>query len=190
MLYGLLYSFSLWGMASVATFLIVLLKDGGAAVYRVWKPSSLPPMIPNIHLRASPLATRREFLRWTFGAVAGSPVGVFVYGAAVGKERYEIVEHTMMLPRLSPRLHDLRLVQLTDIHVGNFMKQDKLERYVHVVNDLRPDIVALTGDFIGSSPHFIPPVRLRWGRSRPERGCSPAWATMNIGLARIASPRP
>jgi predicted MPP superfamily phosphohydrolase len=155
-LYGLLYPFSLWGMASVSTFLIVLLKDVGSAVYRVWKPPSPPPRVPDVRLRGSPLATRREFLRWTFGAVAVSPAGVFAYGAAVGKEHYEIVERTMLLPRLSPRLHGLRIVQLTDIHVGNFMKQDKLERYVRVVNDLQPDIVALTGDFIGSSPHFIP----------------------------------
>jgi predicted MPP superfamily phosphohydrolase len=155
-LFGLLYPFSLWGMASVSTFLIVVLKDVGTAVYRVWMQPSPPPMVSDMGLRGSPLATRRDFLRWTFGAVAVSPVGVFAYGAAVGKEHYEIVEHTMILPRLSPRLHGLRIVQLTDIHVGNFMKQDKLERYVRVVNNLQPDIVALTGDFIGSSPHFIP----------------------------------
>jgi uncharacterized protein len=155
-LYGLLYPFSLWGMASVSTFLIVLLKDFGTILYRAWKRLSPPPTFPDQRLCGSALTTRREFLRWAFGAVAVSPVGVFAYGAAIGKERYEIAEHTMTLPRLSPRLRGLRIVQLTDIHVGNFMKQDKLERYVRAVNDLQPDIVALTGDFIGSSPHFIP----------------------------------
>jgi predicted MPP superfamily phosphohydrolase len=113
-------------------------------------------MVPVGGPRSSPLASRWDFLRWTFGAVAVSPVGVFAYDAAVGKEHYEIVEHTLMLPRLSPHLHGLRIVQLTDLHVANFLKQDKLEQYVRVVNDLQPDIVALTGDFIGSSPHFIP----------------------------------
>jgi predicted MPP superfamily phosphohydrolase len=155
-LYGLLYPFSLWGMASIATFLIVLLKDVGGILYRVCKPPSPAPLFADKHLGGSPLPTRREFLRWTFGAVAVSPLGVFAYSAAIGKERYEIVEHAITLPRLSPRLHGLRIVQLTDIHVGNFMKRDKLERYVHAVNDLQPDIVALTGDFIGSSSHFIP----------------------------------
>lgn len=156
MLYGFLYPFSLWGMASVSTFLIVFFKDGGAMLFHLWKRPPLPQVVADKPLRSSPLATRREFLRWTFGAVAVSPAGVFAYGAAIGKERYEIVEHTITLPRLSPRLHGLRIVQLTDIHVGNFMKQDKLEWYVRAVNDLQPDIVALTGDFIGSSPHFIP----------------------------------
>lgn len=85
-----------------------------------------------------------------------SPIGLFTYGAAVGKERYEIVERHVDIPRLSSRLRGLTVVQLTDIHVGNFMRQEKLERYMRVVNELKPDLIALTRDFIGSSPQFIP----------------------------------
>jgi len=157
-LYGLLYPFSLWGMASVLTFLIVFAKDSGAALLRLWKrlPSARVISDHPLPVPEPPCATRREFLRWSFGAVVVSPTGVFAYGAAIGKERYEIVERAVTLARLSPELRGLRLVQLTDIHVGNFMKQQKLEWYVRAVNDLHPDIVALTGDFIGSSPHFIP----------------------------------
>ncbi len=168
-LYGLLYPFSLWGMASVSSFLIVFCKDVVAVLLCRWQR---PPFLqgPDNPLRSSPQATRREFLRWTFGAVAVSPVGVFVYGAAIGKEHYEIIEHTITLPRLSPRLHGLRLVQLTDIHMGNFMKPDKLEWYVRAVNDLQPDIVALTGDFIGSSPHFIPACAATLGKIEAREG--------------------
>jgi uncharacterized protein len=155
-LYGLLYPFSLWGMISVSTFLIVCARDLSAAVLRLWR--HVPPArgTPDKSLAEPPHTTRREFLRWSFGAVALSPAGVFAYGAAIGKERYEIVERTITLPRLSPRLQGLSIVQLTDIHVGNFMKQAKLEWYVREVNELNPDVIVLTGDFIGSSPHFIP----------------------------------
>jgi predicted MPP superfamily phosphohydrolase len=155
-LYGLLYPFSLWGMASASTFLLVVVKDVGAALVRCWQRSSPTAVVPANPLQDLPCTTRREFLRWSFGTVAVSPAGMFAYGAAIGKERYEIVQRTITLPNLSPRLRGLRIVQLTDIHVGNFMKQDKLAWYVRAVNDLTPDIVALTGDFIGSSPHFIP----------------------------------
>lgn len=155
-LYSLLYPFSLWGMISVSTFLIVLVRDLGVTVFTLWRRGS-PAHGPSDKPLAEPLCTtRREFLRWSFGAVASSPVGIFTYGAAIGKERYEIVERTIRLPRLSPMLAGLRIVQLTDIHVGNFMKQAKLEWYVRAANDLNPDLVALTGDFIGSSAHFIP----------------------------------
>jgi uncharacterized protein len=155
-LYGLLYPFSLWGIVSVSTFLIVFVGDLSAAVLhlsRLMPPACGMPDKPH----PGPLSTtRREFLRVSFGAVALSPAGVCAYGAVIGKEHYEIVERSVTLRRLSPRLKGLRIVQLTDIHVGNFMKQAKLEWYVRAVNDLHPDIVALTGDFIGSSAHFIP----------------------------------
>ena len=80
----------------------------------------------------------------------------FMYRWPEQKEHCEIVERSVTLRRLSPRLNGLRLVRLTDIHVGNFMKQAQLEWYVRAVNELHLDIVALTGDFIGASPHFIP----------------------------------
>jgi predicted MPP superfamily phosphohydrolase len=155
-LYGILYPFSLWGLASVPTFLIVFLKDAGAAFLRCWKRLQSKPPATLMPLQGAHHPTRRDFLRWSFGAAAMSPIGVFAYGAAVGKERYEISERAVKLRRLHAPLHGLTVVQLSDIHVGNFMKQDKLERYVQVVNGLKPDLVALTGDFIGSSPEFIP----------------------------------
>jgi uncharacterized protein len=159
-LYGILYPFSLWGLASVPTFLIVFLTDAGAAFLRGWKRLQSEPSATPIPLQEAQRATRREFLRWSFGAATMSPIGVFAYGAVVGKERYEIVERPITLPRLDSSLHGLTIVQLTDIHVGNFLKQEKLERYVRVVNGLKPDLVALTGDFIGSSPEFIPACAL------------------------------
>ena len=36
------------------------------------------------------------------------------------------------------------------------VEQAKQEWYIRAVNDLRPDLIALTGDFIASSVHFIP----------------------------------
>jgi uncharacterized protein len=155
-LYGLLYPFSLWGLASVTSFLIVFVKDASATLIRLYKRLFAAQPTAQSRFTDTSHATRRDFLRWGFGAMAASPVAVFTYGAAIGKERYEIVEHTVELARLSPRLQGLTVIQLTDIHVGNFMKQDKLERYVRVVNERRPDLVVLTGDFIGSSPQFIP----------------------------------
>jgi predicted MPP superfamily phosphohydrolase len=155
-LYGVIYPLSLWGLASVASFVIVAIKDVGVALVRLWRrwqaAQTAAPTVP----QASQATTRRDFLRWGFGAAAASPVAVFTYGAAVGKERPEIVERRLEIPSLAPVLRGLTIVQLTDIHVGNFMRQDKLERYVRLVNELRPDLVALTGDFIGSSPQFIP----------------------------------
>lgn len=44
-----------------------------------------------------------------------------------------------------------RIVQLTDIHVGPILKKDYVQRITDKTNLLRPDLVAITGDFVDGS---------------------------------------
>ncbi len=43
---------------------------------------------------------------------------------------------------------DLRIVQFADSHVGATFHADGLLRYVHEINELHPDLVLITGDFV------------------------------------------
>lgn len=43
---------------------------------------------------------------------------------------------------------DLRIVQIADAHVGTTFSGDGLMRYVNEINALKPDVVAVTGDFV------------------------------------------
>jgi uncharacterized protein len=49
---------------------------------------------------------------------------------------------------LSPALAGLRIVQISDLHVGPTIGAGYVNRVVDLANDLRPDIVALTGDVV------------------------------------------
>jgi predicted MPP superfamily phosphohydrolase len=51
----------------------------------------------------------------------------------------------------------LTIVQLSDIHIGPFMSGEELREYVDAVNRLKPDLVALTGDFVTGSPNEASP---------------------------------
>lgn len=67
---------------------------------------------------------------------------------------------------LAPALVGLRIVQLTDVHVGNLIRSDFVRQMVEKVNDLHPDLVAITGDLVdGSVPelaaHTAPLAGLR-----------------------------
>lgn len=75
-------------------------------------------------------------------------VGVGV-AEAIGTLRVKRVE--IPLARLSPTLDGLRLVQLTDVHVGPTIGRDHIVRMVAQVNALLPDIVAITGDLVDGS---------------------------------------
>jgi predicted MPP superfamily phosphohydrolase len=81
--------------------------------------------------------------------VLSAGVGAFAVRAAVGPVAVKRVD--VPLTRL-PRAHDgLRIVQLTDIHVGPTIGRGFVEDLVRRTNALSPDIVAITGDLVDGS---------------------------------------
>lgn len=80
-------------------------------------------------------------------------------------ERQEI-----FLQRLPKKLDGLRLVHLSDFHYGPLVNPKHLERAVKAANDLRPDIVALTGDYISQDRMYAAPCAEVVGKLRARHG--------------------
>ena len=55
------------------------------------------------------------------------------------------------LSRLPPALDGLRIVQVTDLHIGPFLGGNWLRRVVDKVNALKPDLIVITGDLVDGS---------------------------------------
>lgn len=55
------------------------------------------------------------------------------------------------LKRVPKRLDGLRIIQLSDVHVGPTLGRAFVERVVATVNALSPDLVAITGDLVDGS---------------------------------------
>jgi len=55
------------------------------------------------------------------------------------------------LSRLPPALDGLRIVQITDLHIGPFLGGNWLRRVVDKVNALKPDLIVITGDLVDGS---------------------------------------
>jgi predicted MPP superfamily phosphohydrolase len=95
--------------------------------------------------------TRRDFLKLlktaaidlTSLAIGGSGYGLFV---APGQVKIESVR--LKLGKLSPAFHGIRIVQLSDIHMGGWMDAERFQRIVDIVMSQQPDLVFLTGDFL------------------------------------------
>jgi predicted MPP superfamily phosphohydrolase len=100
---------------------------------------------------------RRDFLKKGMVAAAAAPFAVSGYGVVFGPRRFEVDHFRLPVAGLSSALSQLTIVQLTDIHVGPFMPKEELLAYVEAVNRLRPDLVALTGDFVAASPTEVAP---------------------------------
>ena len=82
----------------------------------------------------------------------------------------EITEANIWLRRLAAAHDGLKIVHLTDIHHSLFTPLEDVQRAVHLANLLRPDIVALTGDYVTLSPSYIWPVARALGKLRARQG--------------------
>jgi uncharacterized protein len=80
-------------------------------------------------------------------------------------ERQEI-----FLQRLPAKLDGLRVVHLSDLHYGPLVNPKHLERAVNAANDLRPDLIALTGDYISQDRIYAAPCAEVVGRLRARYG--------------------
>jgi len=69
--------------------------------------------------------------------------------AARGTPSIERVE--VKVPGLPKGLDGFTIAQITDVHIGDTLRRDFLERVVAVVNGLEADAVAVTGDLIDGS---------------------------------------
>ena len=70
------------------------------------------------------------------------------YGLFQARRRPRVVEVSVPVKDLPKELEGLRMVQITDIHVGPTVKRDYVQMIVDEVNSLRPDAVFLTGDLV------------------------------------------
>jgi len=59
------------------------------------------------------------------------------------------------LEKLAPGVAGLRIVQISDLHIGDRLGEDFLRRVVDRVNALRPDVVAITGDLVDGPAHVV-----------------------------------
>src|SRR5580698_1626372 len=95
---------------------------------------------------------RRRFLERGANAVVAAPFVAGAYGLLYGRLNLEITRQRIHLARLPKAFAGFRIVQLSDIHIGPFMTEDEIRKYVRITNDLKPDLIALTGDFVTWDP--------------------------------------
>jgi predicted MPP superfamily phosphohydrolase len=96
-----------------------------------------------------PFAGLHAFLRDSGAAavIAGSFVALAA-GALAALRGPRVREVEIPIENLDPALEGLRIVQITDLHIGPTIGARYVERVVRLANALEPDLFALTGDFV------------------------------------------
>ena len=101
--------------------------------------------------------SRRRFLQMALTAVAAMPFAVSAYGAVAARTRKVVERIIVPISGLPPQLNGLTIVQLSDIHSGMFMTESQMTEYARIASDLKPDIIALTGDFVATHSDQVEP---------------------------------
>lgn len=141
--------FRWWLLSSVVGFLLMAAFFSMAALARAVHfvyaglTSHRDPSRPSL---VSP--ERRRFLEKAALAASVTPFAACGYGLIYERTEIETTFQRIRLARLPKAFDGVRVAQLSDLHIGPFMPFDQIRQCVAKVNQLKPDLVALTGDFI------------------------------------------
>lgn len=117
-----------------------------------------------------PFASQRATFGPGFDLFAGTTVsfamGLALHGYLLGHRRLVVTELELPIAGLAPALDGLRLVHVSDLHVGPLAHRPSLLAALDAATALDPDLVCVTGDLVDSRfadlEHWMPELdRLR-----------------------------
>ena len=97
------------------------------------------------------LPFKKAFI-WGLLALLLPPI-IIAYGSLIERNCFRIKEITIKTTDLPESFDGYRIVHISDIHARSFNGREKhLQRAMDKINELKPDMVAFTGDLITMTP--------------------------------------
>ena len=101
---------------------------------------------------------RREFIQklLSIGIITTTGTSTLkgLYNARKGPT---IMKENVAIKNLHKDMSGIRIAQISDLHVGPTIKKGYVESIVNEVNELNPDIIAITGDMVDGSVNYLAP---------------------------------
>jgi predicted MPP superfamily phosphohydrolase len=119
------------------------------------------------------LQSRRHVLKKliTLAAVSGSTGGSALAGTgSSGARKLKLERIEITVPNLPPKLDGFRIAQLSDLHLEPFTTEHDIQRAVDLANSVKPDLVALTGDFVTDTADAAPVIAELLGQLKARHG--------------------
>lgn len=122
---------------------------------------TLPPLSPpkarlqNFLSKAARSPTAHRL--FSISLLLGAP-GIGAYAYFIEPTWLKVRRLTLRIPGLPLSLDGLRLVQLSDLHVGSAIPQWFLQQVMKTTQALAPDLIVLTGDYVHTRPDDVSTV--------------------------------
>ena len=105
----------------------------------------------------APAHSRRSFIAGGAGLMIPAIYGVAAYGTYGSIGEIDISDEiSIPIPHLPRSLDGLTIVQISDLHVGPYIREKESQHVVNLTNGLRPDVVVITGDILDRSLSSLP----------------------------------
>ncbi|MBI2279283.1 MAG: metallophosphoesterase [Bacteroidetes bacterium] len=108
------------------------------------KKKLYPKVIP-IHPNT---ITRKDFLKKAGVVAAAIPFGTLFFGMVKTAYDYTIKREKLSINNLPNAFKGLKIVQISDLHVGSFLTDEPLKKAIQLIDDQKPDIIFFTGDLV------------------------------------------
>ena len=124
--------------------------------------------------------------QWSFSSAWVLPLASFITlcGLFNARRTAKVVHVDVPIKGLPEALHGFSIAQISDIHVGPTIKGRYLQAIVDSVNELKADMVAVTGDLVDGS------VQALASHVAPRRGCVPGTGPFSSRATTSTTPVP
>jgi hypothetical protein len=142
-----------WQLPAVSLVTSVMYTGLGLFLLRLWRWFTRSP-----HGADTVDFKRRQFLvRASSGTAALAGAATVTHASLIAPTQIHVRRYEAPVADLPEAFDGLRIAHVSDTHLGPFISLAYLQRMVREVNALRPDLVALTGDYTHRSPRTIGP---------------------------------
>jgi len=98
-------------------------------------------------------------------------VAIFAAGYGVYEGNHIVVEHIRVKSRkLSKEDGPIRIVQISDLHLGLIERRGKLEKVIRLILKEKPDLLVSTGDLVDGQMYDMEELALLFSRVHPRLG--------------------
>lgn len=106
----------------------------------------------NFEEQESDKMTRFQFFNQVGLGAAAVTMGATFYGIFKGKYDFRVCEESLIFPNLPQAFNGLRIVQISDAHLGSFLDNsfEEVQGALKRINDLNPDVIFFTGDLVNN----------------------------------------
>ncbi|MCK4664047.1 MAG: metallophosphoesterase [Bacteroidales bacterium] len=105
----------------------------------------------NITIKETLFRTSRIVVISKIGIIAATiPFVLIFYGMTIGKYNFHVKKETLFFPNLPKSFNGLKIVHISDIHIGTFHNKKQVKKAIDMINEQNADIIFFTGDMVNN----------------------------------------